>query len=89
MDTNTDPHPVRQSSATRRPFHGRRGIGRPSRISEPQPQDVLPSFADCGSRTAADPHPDPIGVVRWSEKDDSDPVFEYSCLHYRYRIDCF
>lgn len=88
MDFNADSHPVRHSSAHRRPFFGRRGVGRPSHTAGSTPKDETPSNAGFGSRTAANPDTEFLGAARWTE-DESDPKVEYSCLHFRYRLDCF
>lgn len=48
-----------------------------------------PSIVGSGSRTAANPETEFLGGARWTEDDEGDPKAEYSCLHFRYRLDCF
>lgn len=89
MDFKAESHPVRNSPAHRRPFFGRRGLGRPNHTPGAMPKDESPSDTGFGSRTAVNPETEYIGAARWTEDNESDPTVEYSCLHFRYRLDCF
>ena len=89
MDAHSDSLAVKKSLAHRRPFYGRRGIGRPHGHAETEPTQEFVLSSDFGSRSTTLAPDQATKTVRWSADDDLNPEQEYSCLHFRYRLDCF
>jgi hypothetical protein len=89
MDTHSDSLTVKKSPAHRRPFYGRRGIGRPAQAAETLPHEEFLPDLGFTSRTSTLPAEQPIETVRWTAADELSTEEEYSCLHFRYRLDCF
>lgn len=88
MDTHSDSLAVKKSSAQRRPFYGRRGIGRPAQATETTAHEEFPADPGFVSRANALPATPPLETVRWTAADELSTEEEYSCLHFRYRLDC-